>query len=58
MQPPPPVSALPITPENEFMLRSGYTQRRKEELAVLTRWFPADKVRLCAGARCSHLLEL
>ncbi|CBZ52363.1 conserved hypothetical protein [Neospora caninum Liverpool] len=32
--------ALPITPENEHMLRSGYIARRPTELAVLTRWFP------------------
>ena len=41
---PPPVSALPITPANRRLLESGYTRRRPEELAVLTRWFPADKV--------------
>lgn len=44
LSPPPPVSALPITPDNRRLLESGYTARRTEELAVLTRWFPADKV--------------
>lgn len=31
------VGALPITEENRHLLRSGYTSRRPEELAVLTR---------------------
>lgn len=30
---------LPITLENFNYLRTGYSSRRKEELAVLTRWF-------------------
>lgn len=38
------LGALKITPENAHLLRSGYSKRRPEELAVLTRWFPADKV--------------
>ena len=38
------VGAIPITPENEHLLRSGYSARSDAELAVLTRWFPADKV--------------
>ena len=39
-----PVGALPITDTNRHLLRSAYTRRRPEELAVLTRWFPADTV--------------
>mmetsp|Transcript_14090 Transcript_14090/g.24159 ORF Transcript_14090/g.24159 Transcript_14090/m.24159 type:complete len:206 (+) Transcript_14090:112-729(+) len=35
---------LPITPENRHLLCSGYKARRASELAVLVRWFPADKV--------------
>lgn len=31
--------AIPITPENEPRLRSGYEARTEQELAVLTRWF-------------------
>jgi len=38
------VGALPITDENRHLIRSAYTRRRPEELAVLTRWFPADQV--------------
>lgn len=36
------VPYLEITSENESKLRSGYESRREEELAVLTRWFPAE----------------
>ena len=32
------VGALPITPDNSYLLRSGYSRRRPDELAVLTRW--------------------
>lgn len=45
------VGALLITDENRHLLRSGYSKRRPEELAVLTRWFPADMVR---GGTISH----
>lgn len=38
------VGAIPITPENKHLLVSGYTRRRPEELAVLTRWFPTSAV--------------
>ena len=34
--------AIPITPANEAQLRTGYTRRRPEELAVLGRWFPSS----------------
>ncbi|KAF8063689.1 hypothetical protein HT031_003544 [Scenedesmus sp. PABB004] len=34
------VGSLRITPANRHLLRSAYTRRRPEELAVLTRWFP------------------
>jgi hypothetical protein len=40
------VGSIPITPENEQHLRSGYSARSDAELAVLTRWFPADKVEI------------
>jgi len=38
------VAVLEITPENQHLLQSGYQARRKEELPVLNRWFPAEKV--------------
>ena len=44
------VGSIPITPENEKHLRSGYSARSDAELAVLTRWFPADKVELPEAA--------
>ncbi len=34
------LGALPITEENEHLLRTAYERRRPEELAVLTRFFP------------------
>ena len=34
------VNVLPITPENEGMLRSKYEARNEKELPVLTRYFP------------------
>lgn len=36
------VGALEITDDNRPLLQSGYTKRRPEELAVLTRWFSAS----------------
>ena len=36
--------ALAVTPANAHKLRSGYTRRRPEELAVLSRWFDAADV--------------
>ncbi|EEA07515.1 uncharacterized protein CMU_036890 [Cryptosporidium muris RN66] len=36
------VSVIEITPENERYLKTGYISRRKEELPVLSRWFPSD----------------
>ena len=48
-----PVGALPITDDNRHLLCSAYTRRRPEELAVLTRWFPAD--RITSPPRASHL---
>ena len=33
---------IPITPENEKYIRSGYVARRENELAVLDRWFVVD----------------
>ena len=38
------VGAIPITEDNVHLLRSGYTRRRPEEIAVLTRWFPVGEV--------------
>eukprot|EP00161_Ancyromonas_sigmoides_P005324 TRINITY_DN156_c0_g1_i1.p2 TRINITY_DN156_c0_g1~~TRINITY_DN156_c0_g1_i1.p2 ORF type:complete len:203 (-),score=79.63 TRINITY_DN156_c0_g1_i1:50-658(-) len=35
---------LEITDENREHLRSGYTKRRPEELAVLSRWFDGTRV--------------
>ena len=37
--------ALPITPANAPKLKSGYTRRRPEELAVLARWFEYEDVK-------------
>ena len=39
-----PVGALNITDENRHLLTSAYTRRRQEELPVLTRWFPLEKL--------------
>lgn len=39
------VSTLPITEENKHLIRTGYSSRRPEELAVLSRWLPASLVR-------------
>lgn len=36
---------LPITDANRHAVRSGYTARRPEELAVLSRWFDYDDVK-------------
>lgn len=33
---------VPITPENTATLVTGYEARTEKELAVLSRWFPAD----------------
>jgi len=38
------VPTLPITPENSHLLCSGYQSRRSEELPVLSRWFPKEKI--------------
>ena len=35
---------LPITKENEHLLRSKYEARNDKELPVLTRWFPSELV--------------
>lgn len=37
-------NVLPITPENEGMLRSHYEARNEKELPVLTRYFPRSLV--------------
>eukprot|EP01025_Chloroclados_australasicus_P024576 TRINITY_DN2464_c0_g1_i1.p2 TRINITY_DN2464_c0_g1~~TRINITY_DN2464_c0_g1_i1.p2 ORF type:complete len:203 (-),score=27.45 TRINITY_DN2464_c0_g1_i1:595-1203(-) len=38
------VGAMEITEENKKFLQTGYVKRRPDELAVLSRWFPADQV--------------
>ena len=38
------VNVLPITRDNESLLRSKYEARNDKELPVLTRWFPLDLV--------------
>lgn len=38
------VSVVEITDENRHLLETTYARRRPEEFAVLTRYFPADKV--------------
>eukprot|EP00316_Scyphosphaera_apsteinii_P016598 CAMPEP_0119322140 /NCGR_PEP_ID=MMETSP1333-20130426/57367_1 /TAXON_ID=418940 /ORGANISM="Scyphosphaera apsteinii, Strain RCC1455" /LENGTH=191 /DNA_ID=CAMNT_0007329287 /DNA_START=98 /DNA_END=670 /DNA_ORIENTATION=+ len=35
---------LPITDENEHLLKSGYDARTEQELPVLVRWFPLEAV--------------
>ena len=40
------VGAIPITEENQHLLRSGYSARSDAELPVLTRWFPEEKVEI------------
>lgn len=48
------VGAVPITDENRHLLVSGYTRRRPEEFAVLTRWFPESAVE----APRAHFLDI
>lgn len=38
------VNVLPITSENESLLRTKYEARNEKELPVLTRWFPRELV--------------
>ena len=38
------VNVLPITNENDHLLRSKYEARNDKELPVLTRWFPSELV--------------
>eukprot|EP01126_Amoeba_proteus_P034199 TRINITY_DN3395_c0_g1_i2.p1 TRINITY_DN3395_c0_g1~~TRINITY_DN3395_c0_g1_i2.p1 ORF type:complete len:142 (+),score=19.68 TRINITY_DN3395_c0_g1_i2:377-802(+) len=38
------VGSVPITTENEDLLRSGYQSRTEKELPVLERWFPREKL--------------
>eukprot|EP00568_Trieres_chinensis_P000533 CAMPEP_0183293110 /NCGR_PEP_ID=MMETSP0160_2-20130417/1923_1 /TAXON_ID=2839 ORGANISM="Odontella Sinensis, Strain Grunow 1884" /NCGR_SAMPLE_ID=MMETSP0160_2 /ASSEMBLY_ACC=CAM_ASM_000250 /LENGTH=211 /DNA_ID=CAMNT_0025454171 /DNA_START=271 /DNA_END=906 /DNA_ORIENTATION=+ len=38
------VNVLPITKENEGMIRTKYEARNDKELPVLTRWFPRELV--------------
>jgi hypothetical protein len=44
---------IPITPENEAALRSGYEARTPQELPVLTRWFEGIEAPIA-----SHLLVI
>jgi hypothetical protein len=39
-------SIVPITAENESLIRSGYEARKEKELPVLVRWFPMGSVPL------------
>mmetsp|Transcript_23617 Transcript_23617/g.54043 ORF Transcript_23617/g.54043 Transcript_23617/m.54043 type:complete len:204 (+) Transcript_23617:116-727(+) len=36
------LNVLPITTQNQHLLRSGYEARTEQELPVLVRWFPVD----------------
>jgi hypothetical protein len=38
------VGAMPITPDNVHLVKSGYKARTEKELPVLMRWFPHDAV--------------
>lgn len=38
------VNVLPITPENEHLLRTRYEARNDKELPVLSRWFPQELI--------------
>jgi len=40
------VAYAKISEENKALLKSEYKARRKDELAVLTRWFPKDDVKV------------
>mgnify|MGYP002480931407 CR=1 FL=1 len=40
------VGAIPITPENEHLLKSGYKARTEKELPVLQRWFPRESIEI------------
>lgn len=52
------VGALEITDKNKHLIHSGYTKRRPEELAVLTRLDDASCLLPCAACMCNnkHLL--
>ena len=50
------VNELLITPENEGLLRSGYSARTEKELPVLTRFFPADAVGTAPEAKFLDLI--
>jgi hypothetical protein len=43
------VNVLPVTPENEGLLRTKYEARNEKELPVLTRFFPKDLVAQGSG---------
>ena len=40
------VGAVEVTESNRHLIKSGYTKRRPEELAVLTRWFVSSDVKV------------
>ena len=46
------VDAVPITKDNEHLLRSEYQARKPEELPVLGRWFPLGSV---TAPQATHL---
>mmetsp|Transcript_4367 Transcript_4367/g.11853 ORF Transcript_4367/g.11853 Transcript_4367/m.11853 type:complete len:257 (+) Transcript_4367:57-827(+) len=50
------VGALEITDSNRHLLGSGYTRRRPEELAVLSRWFKAKDVEVPEAAYLDLIL--
>jgi hypothetical protein len=43
------VNVLPITPDNEGLLRTKYEARNDKELPVLVRWFPKELVEKVMG---------
>eukprot|EP00983_Pelagomonas_calceolata_P029258 917066-Pelagomonas_calceolata.AAC.4 len=47
---------LQITDSNRHLLGSGYTRRRPEELAVLSRWFKAKDVEVPEAAYLDLIL--
>lgn len=48
-------NVLPITPENEGLLRSKYEARNDKELPVLVRWFPVDLVDVANLPKAKYL---
>eukprot|EP01129_Flabellula_baltica_P016959 TRINITY_DN9259_c0_g1_i1.p1 TRINITY_DN9259_c0_g1~~TRINITY_DN9259_c0_g1_i1.p1 ORF type:complete len:270 (+),score=59.79 TRINITY_DN9259_c0_g1_i1:18-827(+) len=40
------VGSMPITPDNESLLKTGYVARTEQELPVLSRWFPKEALEI------------